>query len=234
MLLRKLVLVGVGFAALTFNASAALINGDFETVGAAIGVEGSHFSYSGWTVTGGGCDPTGSNNGPCYTTVVDSTYGGFGAPLSGPLGTYSARLGYNDLDNAGTPVDPGATVSLSQAFTGSAAGNYVLTFDLGLTTGDPIGTDSYPIGNYFQVLVNGNVVDTLTNTAAQDFTGYQYNVSLTGNDTITFVARQDTAGDFFLDNVAFAPATTPEVPEPGTYAMVVGGLGAFAMLRRRK
>ena len=76
-----------------------------------------------------------------------------------------------------------------------------------------------------QVLVNGNplaITNTLTN----------YALNLTGVSSVTISALQSGSGYWTLDNVAF---TGGAVPEPATWALMIGGFGlAGATLRRRR
>jgi len=120
----------------------------------------------------------------------------------------------------------GPTESLSQSFLTDLGAAYTLTFDLGAVGSSNINTVDVSVGGASQHFDLSGVTDF---DAA--FGHYGLAFTGTGHDTVTF-----TVGSFFnddidtvLDNVSIA------VPEPATWALMIGGFGmAGAMLRRRR
>lgn len=137
-------------------------------------------------------------------TSVDVINGGYGA-ISG-----------NSIDMLGTP-GPG---SLAQTFATVAGGYYSLAFDLARNPSDSSlltvsfgGTDSY----------------TFTGTTTP--THYTQLFQALGNSTTLSFASAQVAlnGGAVLDNVSVSA-----VPEPSTYALMLGGLGLMGFMARRR
>ncbi|WP_308815754.1 PEPxxWA-CTERM sorting domain-containing protein [Sphingomonas sp. GV3] len=136
------------------------------------------------------------------------------AGISTPFGTHFAALG----------TTPAAGGTLSQTLTTIAGWTYTLSYYLASDGGTP---------NFFNASWNGNVISgsAQTNIARQGFTQYQFNVTGTGSDVLTF-AERNNPGFLGLDNIS----VTAAVPEPATWALMILGMGAvgFAMRRSRK
>jgi hypothetical protein len=143
----------------------------------------------------------------------------------------SGISGNNSGFTAGNPPAPQGsqvaflqgTGSFTQSITGWAPGCYVLTFNAAQRK------NSQATQQNFSVLIDGRAVGTFTpsstsyqsySTAAFTFTG--------GPHTITFQGLDSAGGDntAFIDQVAIAPASTPEIGDP-EFGQVVVGVGNF-------
>jgi hypothetical protein len=71
----------------------------------------------------------------------------------------------------------------------------------------------------------------VSDAPASGYVDYQFNVTATGSDTLTFLERDDPAFDA-LDNVSLTP--TAAVPEPATWAMLILGVAMVGFTARRR
>lgn len=229
------------------NASTNLItNGDFSQtsngnnnqVGHVAGVAGETM-LNGWTSYDG-------NNGG-YNFVLNSSQ----------ITTNASRISlqtFSGLSNGGNffasdaQYHPGV---LSQTINGLTAGDsYTLTFNYAL--GQQSGYTGANTDNYWRVLFGQSATEkdfaagaTLTNTSAQNaaglsiaqggFSGWQ-TASMTftaqnATQVLSFLAQGSPGAPPFLllDNVSLAA-----VPEPTTWAMMLGGIGLMGFVARRR
>jgi len=151
--------------------------------------------------------------------VVGSDIGTSGAPYLG----YAAEFGAE-----GPALD-----YIEQSFTSTPGDTYQLTFLL-LTYTDP--DDVEP--NDFQAnlggmlnptsITNGTTLD-IPNTNTDQFNQFTVNFMAT-SDSTTVIFGGFNGSDTFND---LAAVSVEEVPEPSTYALLLGGLGLLAFWRRR-
>ncbi len=128
-------------------------------------------------------------------------------------GSYYAVLG---------PV--GADGTLSQTLSTTNGEDYTFSFYLASVGDDP---------SNFSALWDGTPVLSLTDpNTGTGFTEESFSVTGTGSDTIQFDFRDDPAY-IALDDVVVVATTSP-VPEPGTVGMLIAGLGAVIVARRRR
>ena len=124
-------------------------------------------------------------------------------------GQYFAALG---------PV--GGEGSMSQTFS-DTAGEYVLTFFIA-SHGDS--------NSNFSAYWNGNqLMSVVTPDSGRAYVQYQFAVTGTGNDTVSFLFRDDPAY-IALDNVSVDQV----VPEPTSFFFIGGGLIGLAIRLRRR
>lgn len=139
---------------------------------------------------------------------------------------WQPQEGDGSVDLAGN--GPG---SVSTPLATLAGGQYILTFYLAgnVDGGDAVKTVGVTVGN-----LNTTVDFDVTGHSGQSM-GWQL-VTLaftaTGGDKLTFTSMESGAFGPALDNVTVS--TAAQVPEPGSYVLMAAGLGALAMLRRRR
>jgi len=118
----------------------------------------------------------------------------------------------------------GSDGTLSQTLSATNGENYTLSFYLASVGDDP---------SDFSALWDGAPLVSLTNpNTGNAFTQYSFSVTGTGSDTLQFAFRDDPAY-IALDDVVVV-ASTSSVPEPGTVGMLIAGLGAVILARRRR
>jgi hypothetical protein len=208
--------------ALAFGASASaaelVTNGGFEDIGAGAAPEGwggltyytdgthpGNVLLPGWTVDAGSVDLTGA-----HTVWGPAATGEYSLDINGwDAGTISQALS--------TVI--GKTYTVSFAYSRNAAG-----------APDPATADVSAGGAVYHVSAanDPNLFGTgghmLWKTGSFTFTG-------TGHDTIQLQATTPGNGGVFFDNVSVSGG----VPEPATWALMIGGFGlAGGALRRRR
>ena len=127
-------------------------------------------------------------------------------------GTYDANFG---------PV--GSDGFLGQSFSDTSGQTYNLSFWFASDGGSPAD---------FSASINSTTLLSISPVPGSGYTHYSFNFTGTGSDTLTFANRNDPAFNY-LDNISVTSAAIP-VPEPGTLPLLVTGLLALFMLRRRK
>lgn len=214
--MKKIALASVLAAGAATNASAAIVNnGSFES------------GLSGWTVF----DSIGTTPGIGITvlTTGGTNTTGYGDNVPNRDGTHAAFF-----------VDDNAVQSLSQFVSLVGGTEYKLDFSLFATASganNPFGfllSDS--VGLFTLLNVNSNLdvpVGVWT-----DFS-YSFTAPVTSNFYLLkfgFLSGRTPAKDVLLDAISISPALGgPAVPEPATWAMMIGGFAlAGAAMRRRK
>ncbi|MQA42499.1 FxDxF family PEP-CTERM protein [Rugamonas aquatica] len=157
-------------------------------------------------------------NGPYECGAVTGWTGAF--PLmsssSGPWGNPNTPAGDFLVGIQGTS-------HIEQSLT-LAAGTYTLSWiDAGRGNyGGPTET--------YQVSVGGNVLSTEAVNYGAAWTAKSLTFTTAGNTVLSFAGQTNYDATAFIDNVS----VTAAVPEPGTYAMLVAGLGLLGVVARRK
>jgi hypothetical protein len=165
---------------------------------------------------------------PCVFSNSSCQNGGF-------LSTDLANGGAVDSYDAFSPVYSGATI-LGIIGTGNPL---LLGVDINQASGQPAQTLTS-----FEMLVNGVVVDTYTGSvgnvpASNNGNGYADFLlsgfsSFTSTDTIQFHFVFNNANDGTENVFLIGGESVVAVPEPGTYALMLAGLGIVGFIARRK
>jgi hypothetical protein len=81
---------------------------------------------------------------------------------------------------------------------------------------------------------DGTTLLALTNTTADGYTEYSFNVTPTGSDTISFIEDGPIGGYIGLDDVVVVDPPPPAAtPEPSSIAFLALALGAIVLAHRR-
>jgi len=211
--------VAITFAASGAHATANLIsNGSFESPALAAGqyvVPNS--TYGGWTYTNG------SSIGGNAQALVDNN--------QGPNG-FSGNMSYTGFDGvqfAGIQADS----RISQAFTATSTSALLTWLDAGRPSNFENGCCT---GNQtYNVMLNDATVASNSTTTAQDFASHSLTLTglVVGNSyTLAFAGQTSTDETSFIDNVSVTDIGA--VPEPATWALMVGGFGLVGAAARRR
>ena len=213
---RSRVLVpALAFAALLGGTTAAhanlLVNGSFEN--------GAFVNQGNDTMS----PPAGSTGITGWTVVTDTT--AWIGPTN-PFGlTASAGSYFLDLTNyqAGAPF-----AGVSQAIATIPGAVYALTFDLGSSNfwGRPDSLTASAAG------ASQTFMSPTTGTN-NDWTHESMQFTATGPSTTILLQGASGFNYIGLDNVDVELVSLPAVPEPETWALLLGGIGALAARLRR-
>lgn len=196
-------------------------------------------NFTGWTVsTGSGAVNPGS--GPQIITTDGVTKGPYGDVIVSD----NAISPYPNADKGGSTavyfVDDVATESLTQMIT-LAAGTYEVGFDLYETPSGAGNTyDSFFSATVANVTILASEVGKFTAGVWQHFAG-NVTVSSSGTYAVKFLFQGGAAPakDLVVDDVyVLNPSTLPGkgvvVPEPAGLGVLLAGLAALGLVRRRR
>jgi len=212
MLGRKL-----GIAIMAFALGIAAIPADAGTVSQCDTVPDNVVVNCGFELSSGGA-PAGWTLDSGFTTYL----GSFNMVQSALVNSGDAALMFGDFDSQGP-------AGISQSFATLPGAGYTVSFYAKYNTSlmDPLA--------FLKATVNGTQKFTLSGddgAPRSGFANYHFNFTGTGADTLAFFAQTDPS-EWFLDDISVTdPAPDPTVPEPGTWALVTGGL-LLASLRSR-
>lgn len=214
------------FGALTGAASAStnlIVNGSFEDISETTGVQqlnnGSWQVFStipGWiTIAGAGIEVRNNvagsaQNGSQFVELDSHSY------VQGKPKNYNSNS--TMLQNIGTTFNENYTLS----FWYSPRPNTATGF----------AADTNNIGVYWNGAALGGTLSGTNGTGSNNWLKYTYTVTGTGGtDMLKFSAlgTEETYGGS-LDNVSLISA----IPEPGTYTMLLAGLGLMGIIARRR
>jgi hypothetical protein len=202
------------------SAAAELVrNGGFETPvdtsGASVviyaGAEPIGFE---WTVTEGSVD----------VHAADGPFGGEPDPVG---------AGQGALDLVGL----GAKGGIAQAFATVIGARYVLSFDYANNPFGPSAAMDFGVRGASGELFKNSVTHTGSVLSAMNWTNYTFEFTATEAMSTLFFTNTAgiTSGGIYLDNVSVVGPEAGAIPEPATWALMIGGFGlAGSALRRRR
>jgi hypothetical protein len=171
--------------------------------------------FTGWTLTG--------NDTPFELGFL---YGVEGQdPVDGIFpnsGNYQAYVG-DFVDNATT---------LSQTLSTVPGGEYNVSLFLAQDTAPTGLCNAVPCANEFDVTLDGNIVEDLTDVPVQGYTEYTATLDVTDASSILNITLGNDLGQFLLDDVSVI--ATIATPEPSAWMLALGGVFAMGCAFRRK
>lgn len=214
---KSVLALALGVAAGSAAASTNLVvNGSFEDISANLGVQ--QLANNTWQVF---------SSIPGWTT-----FSGAGIEVRRNVsGVAQHGVQFVELDSHKVNNNNTTNSTMQQVLSTVSGQSYTLSFWYSprpSTANRPVDT------NNLAVLWNGaTLLPTLggtNNTGSHNWQQYSYTVTGTGTDTLRFSAfgTQDTYGGS-LDNVSVTA-----VPEPGSLAMMIAGLGMLGTIARRR
>ena len=218
------IFVSLFLATSVAHAATLLTNGSFETpvvpVGSFTLFPVGSSGITGWTVVG----PAGAS-----LAIVSGTFSQNGV-------AFTAQDGAQWVDLTG--FNSNSTAGVSQTVATIIGDRYQVSYFVGNTTGGGI------FGSTSTVNVSVNGVQTFSDTnstvspTAQNWQQFTHTFVATGASTTLAFSNGDpvTDNDNGLENIVLldlGPAVGA-VPEPDTYAMLLGGLGLLGFMARRR
>ncbi len=197
----------------------AITNGSFEnSMGTFVGdvnhvdeLSSGSTVISGWTTLNGTETAWIQNGNPYGIPAADGSY-------------FLDLTGYTDVGKFG---------GVSQTFTTTPGTNYTVTFDLGYG-----GAYSVLRGPVSVTASAGGVAGIFTsgsgspNPAVWDLQTFQFTAT-SSTSTLSFIGASTAGGDYIgLDNVHVETPSVSPVPEPGSFALVLSGIGFFGQMVR--
>jgi hypothetical protein len=153
--------------------------------------------------------------GPDSTTIPGWTVGLTSVDLV--QGAIWAHAGIQGVDMAGTP-GPG---SLTQTVATIPGQLYQLSFW--------VSSNGGPFADSLTVKWDGGTLATLSTPAQTHWNGYEFNVTGTGSDTVSFATPITTDFGPLLDDVSLV-----SIPEPATLTLIGSGLLLIGLRIRRR
>ncbi len=230
MKITNLLLLPAAFAALHASASAALINGDFESgvTGFQNYNAGSEFGRTNYTPSFGADLPTGWQREAGTTRLWTTTTTGTGAATFAPeLGSYMMRVDANSVQGQNYLFQ---TVSLASGLYnfaadifGTAATGAQVEFELVGVTGGAADGITIDIGTF----TDNSTFDGLDQSTRIESVSSVTTVGVAGDYEFRFSSPLTNNNHAYVDNVSF-----DAVPEPSSTALL--GLGGLALILRRR
>ena len=134
---------------------------------------------------------------------------------------HSGALALQFADYNANPV-----VSVSQSFADVAGANYLATFYVRSdSTSDPVAN--------FNASIDGATLVSTGDSTVGDWTQETFGFQGSGSDTLAFSANTNP-GEWHLDDVSVSgpAATVSAAPEPGAWALMLGGVGMLGVMLR--
>jgi PEP-CTERM motif len=218
MLLKTISIASAAVMALSLGAAQAattngFANGGFETAGVTT-------PGAAWLVGAAG-----------YTRSTDAHTGSFSAQLASPAFNAAVML-QNSKEQGGLPnLTVGDVPTLTFWAKGFAGGTGNVLFALRYL--DDIGNIKANSGNqFFQGSINPNTWSQITFTLAGGVPAGATAAFIEFSQGIGPIDAGNPAGKVLIDDIYLGVAAA--VPEPGTYGMLLAGLGVVGVIARRR
>jgi hypothetical protein len=221
-IMRKTVtFLSILFALSVMNAHAfQLTNGSFENTNGTFVPDGNlvdelssgSTAIPGWTTTNG-----------VATAWIEN-----GNPWNIPAANGSFFLDLTGYSNSGTYG------GVTQSFATTAGTNYVVTFDLGYggnssAFGGPVSVTA-SAGGTSEIFTSGSGTP---NPAVWNLETFDF-MATSSQTQLSLIGLSTTGRAYIgLDNVNVAAGTVSPVPEPGTYELILTGIGVLGCVVRR-
>lgn len=194
-----------------------VVNGDFEAAPAPIGGYSQYFggnTFTGWTVTGND------------VIVIDKNYSESGLVFNAQGGSQNAI----DLTGAG---NTGAADGITQTIATTPGKVYRLSFYVGNASPTGGNAGSYTQPSTLNLSIDGGAVQSFTNATNTPFgIDYQkFTLTFTAGGATNLLFTNGTVGDNML---GLDTVTVTAVPEPATWALMLGGFLMVGFAARRR
>lgn len=145
------------------------------------------------------------------------------------VGGFLTAFGFNAPDTATVSLASSSLASFATFFDAPDTSPFT-GFEFGVGTSEPFNGGGPPSGG----LAIGGTATWTFNVDGGTFTALDFVTAGDGATEASFIARFRGLADGGSDKVTGVPGTTPPIPEPGAYALMLAGLGVVGFMARRR